>query len=307
MLNRLVDRPALGGKTDASESDSSAGILSGSEKAKKLCSDILEEIGGIKFNVEEISKSLSDEEKGPYQYVFLQECECMNVLVRVMVKTLSELQLGLKGELTMSEQMEQLMESLIFEQIPPRWAKVSFASNRSLLSWLVNLKERCAQLEEWVSDPSSIPKVVDLSKLFNPQSFLNAIKQTACQRQNCELDKLQVITEVTKKTEKAQVEAHSRDGAFVTGLFLEGARWDMNTNSLEESRAKEMFNKMPIINCKAGVVDETSSQKNTYICPTYCTAKRRPNYVFSAQLRTVKYPPSKWTLAGVALILDIGQ
>jgi len=65
---------------------------------------------------------------------------------------------------------------------------------------------------------------------------------------------------------------------------------------------------MPIINCKAVIEDGSNPTvaKGMYICPTYCTTKRRPNYVFSAQLRT-KQPPNKWTLGGVALILDIGQ
>jgi dynein heavy chain len=28
-------------------------------------------------------------------------------------------------------------------------------------------------------------------------------------------------------------------------------------------------------------------------------------YVFEAQMKTTKYPPAKWILAGVALILDV--
>ena len=47
------------------------------------------------------------------------------------------------------------------------------------------------------------------------------------------------------------------------------------------------------------------AEKNVYICPTYCTPGRRPYFVFAAQLRT-KYPPEKWVLAGVAMILDVG-
>jgi dynein heavy chain len=168
----------------------------------------------------------------------------------------------------------------------------------------VSLKERCAQLEEWTSDPVTIPKVVDLSKLFNPQSFLTAIKQLCCQQQMMELDKLVVLTEVTKR-EKSQVDAPAREGAFVTGLYLEGARWDVATNCLEESRPKEMFCPMPVIHCKAGLEEDLKDVKNMYICPTYATTKRRPNYVFSAQLKT-KANPSKWVLAGVAMILDIG-
>jgi len=143
---------------------------------------------------------------------------------------------------------------------------------------------------------------VDVSKLFSPQSFLTAIKQVCCQTQSAELDKLQVFTEVTKRDVK-QIDTAAREGAFVTGMYLEGARWDINANSLEDSKPKEMFTRMPVINCKAAQPER--EDKNIYNCPTYCVPTRRPYFVFSAQLRT-KQPPAKWVLAGVALILDIG-
>ena len=100
----------------------------------------------------------------------------------------------------------------------------------------------------------SLPRaqVVDISKLFNPQSYLTAIKQICCQNQGLELDKLQVFTEVTKKEPK-QIEGPCKDGAYVSGMFLEGARWDMTSNSLEDSKPKEMFTAMPVITCKAGI------------------------------------------------------
>eukprot|EP00747_Dinoflagellata_sp_TGD_P069801 gnl/TRDRNA2_/TRDRNA2_156296_c4_seq1.p1 gnl/TRDRNA2_/TRDRNA2_156296_c4~~gnl/TRDRNA2_/TRDRNA2_156296_c4_seq1.p1 ORF type:complete len:308 (-),score=79.42 gnl/TRDRNA2_/TRDRNA2_156296_c4_seq1:61-885(-) len=272
-------------------------------RAEQLCNDFLDEVREIKFPTEDLSRSMSDEEKGPYQFVFLQECEYMNTLVGEMVRSLFELQLGFKGELTMSPAMEELANCLFMETIPGKWAKHAFASTRPLLSWLSNLKDRCEQLNEWCAEPLTIPKVVDVAKLFNPQSFLTAIKQLCCQQQQLELNKLQVFTEVTKRDVK-QVEGAARDGAFITGTFLEGARWDVNANCLEDSKPKEMFFKMPVINCKAGPVSE-KEEKNIYICPTYCVPTRRPYYVFSAQLRT-KHVPGKWVLGGVALILDIG-
>merc|ERR550514_1697834 len=144
----------------------------------------------------------------------------------------------------MSEQMEQLMGALANESLPHWWIKLGFPSTRPLGSWMVNLKERCAQLDEWIADPCTILKVVDIAKLFNPQSFLTSIKQVCCQQQSLELDKLNVFTEVTKR-EVRQIDSHAREGAFVSGMYLEGARWKVNQNTLEDSKPKEMFVKMP--------------------------------------------------------------
>lgn len=271
--------------------------------AQAICDEILEEVQEKKFATDDVNRSMSDEERGPYQFVFLQECDYMNGLVYEMVRGLQELQLGFKGELTMSETMEDLANSLFAEKLPTWWVKLGFASTRPLKSWRINLQDRCVQLDDWINDPLNIPKVVDISRLFNPQSFLTAIKQLACQMQGLELDKLQVYTDVTKREAK-QVEAASKEGAFVTGMFLEGARWDVTSNSLEDSRPKEMFTQMPVINCKAGLQTD-KVDKNIFMCPTYCVPTRRPYYVFPAQLRT-KAPADKWVLAGVAMILDIG-
>jgi len=275
--------------------------------AEYMCGEVLDEVRDIRFAVEETSRSMSDEEKGPFTFVLLQEAEYTNTLVYEMVRGLGELQMGFNGELTMSEQMEQLANALYLETLPVWWVKLGFPSTRPLRSWLSNLKDRTAQIDEWMADPMNVPKVVDVAKLFNPQSFLTAIKQVCCQTQDTtktvELDKLQVYTEVTKRDVK-QIDRAAPDGNYVTGMYLEGARWDIMSGSLEDSKPKEMFTRMPVVNCKAAS-SQLREDNNIYICPTYCVPTRRPYFVFQAQLRT-KQPPAKWVLAGVALILDIG-
>merc|ERR1719343_830801 len=256
-----------GGGSSGGDDDSGGGQTP-MQIAEGLTAEILEEVQEKKFPTDDISKGLTDEDKGPYQFVFLQECDYMNALIYEMVRGLRELQLGFKGELTMSEVMEDLANALFAEKLPYWWVKLGFPSTRPLKSWRVNLQDRCVQLDDWINDPLNIPKVVDISRLFNPQSFLTAIKQLCCQQQNHELDKLQVFTDVTKRDIK-QVDGHSKEGAFVTGMYLEGARWDMTSMSLEDSKPKEMYVQMPIINCRAGpMLDKVD--RNLYLCPTYC-------------------------------------
>jgi len=70
----------------------------------------------------------------------LQECEVMNVLIKVIVSSLQEIELAFKGELTMTANMETLMDSIFYNNIPATWAKFAFPSSRGLGSWLDNLK-----------------------------------------------------------------------------------------------------------------------------------------------------------------------
>jgi hypothetical protein len=41
-----------------------------------------------------------------------------------------------------------------------------------------------------------------------------------------------------------------RDGAYVHGLFMEGARWDIQQGIITESKLKELFPTMPVVNIR---------------------------------------------------------
>ena len=145
--------------------------------------------------MEDLARGLEGD-VGPYQNVFMQEMEIMNVLVTEIVRSLKELMLGFAGELTMSDGMEALQDALFLDRIPPLWAKRAWPSLMVLSLWLNNFGHRLAQLEDWMGNPTDIPKVTWLSGLVNPQSFLTAISQVAAQKNSWELDKLVTFTEV---------------------------------------------------------------------------------------------------------------
>lgn len=98
-------------------------------------------------------------------------------------------------------------------------------------------------------------------------------------------------------------ELQKREGAFVFGLQVEGARWDPNAG-LEECEPKKQFSVVPVVLVRPVVLQEGKEEKGVYQCPVYKTELRGNTYVFTAQLKT-KHPPTKWTLAGAALILDV--
>jgi len=281
---------------------SGEGALSPDEISAQLCQEILDKFGEKSFDTEEIARSLED--VGPYQNVFMQEMDVSNKLLVEMARSLKELQLGFAGELTMSDAMDSLKAFLFLEKIPNNWAKISWPTLRNLPSWLTDFMSRIIQLEEWQNNPADIPKVTWISGLTNPQSFLTAICQVTAQKNSWELDKLVTWTEVSKRVEISEVEGVSRDGAYITGLYLQGARWDTGAQNLDKSKPKEMFSKMPIINVKALAIDKVDVSQGIYVCPSYKTERRGNTYVFCAQLKT-KYPAGKWVLSGVALIMDV--
>lgn len=118
------------------------------------------------------------------------------------------------------------------------------------------------------------------------------------------MDKLVTWTDVTKKLTIDEVESSLREGAYIIGLQLQGARWDTQSGLLDRSKPKEMFCKMPVISVRGLAADKVDVSQGVYVCPTYKTEQRGPTYVFCAQLKT-KSEQGKWVLAGVAMIMDV--
>jgi len=290
-------------------SGGSGGGVSVQEKIQEFMHRVSDEtqLDSNKLNIDDIASKLAEDQRGPYQNAFLQECEYMNALIGAIVGSLAEIELAFKGELTMTEKMEALMGAIFLNQIPAPWAKIAYPSTRGLGSWLDNLKQRLDQLNLWKEDPTKIPNVTFINRLFNPQSFLTAIMQVYAREKQQELNKLAVQTDVLKKVYWEADLPPCKEGAYVFGFQIEGCRWDNALGQLEESYPKRPFSVMPVVNCRAAQIEAGGGAKkdqNVYNCPVYKTETRGNTYVFTAQLKT-KQPPAKWTLAGVACIFDV--
>ena len=275
---------------------------------------------------------LSERDAGPYVIVALQECTRMNRLLSAVRSSLLELGKGLDGSLNMSDAMEDLADALKINQVPGRnpfhrtsWEKLAWFSEKSLSSWFADVLLRVEQLENWTDD-LSMPKSMWLSGLFNPMAYNTAVMQVTARQKGFALDNMTIETFVTAYRDTAAIQQAPEIGVFIHGMYLEGARWltgedapdpvDVDTvptqGNLVESKLKELLPQMPVMYLRAVVVNavwEPSSvgylrhDPGIYECPVYLTRFRGPTYVFLATLKTID-PVSRWTLGGVALIMQ---
>lgn len=120
-----------------------------------------------------------------------------------------------------------------------------------------------------------------------------------------------------------------QEGAYIHGLYMEGAAWDRAEQKLKDSVPKELFISFPVIHVSAisTVVDTRPGQggagkktydpvalaKTNYFCPVYKYPVRNDKYLITrcwlpAESKnapnTNKLIPSvaKWKLCGVALL-----
>ncbi|XP_076000722.1 dynein axonemal heavy chain 11 isoform X3 [Genypterus blacodes] len=268
------------------------------EKVKTILDEVLEKLPE-EYNMSDITSKTA--ERSPYILVCFQECERMNILISEIRRSLKELDLGLKGELAISSEMEQLQTALFFDNVPDTWTKLAYPSTYGLAIWYNDVLLRCRELDSWTQD-LSLPCVVWLSGLFNPQSFLTAVMQSLARKNGWPLDKVNLTVDVTKKF-KEEFNQPAREGAHVYGLYMEGARWDIQSGVISEARLKELTPAMPVISVRA-VPNDRQDTRNIYECPLYKTKIRGPTYVWTFSLKT-KERSAKWVMAGVALLLSV--
>jgi dynein heavy chain len=280
------------------------------------------------------AKPLLEGEQAPYVVVALQECTRMNTLLEEISRSLEELKKGFNGQLSMSLPMEHMAEALSINQVPGRnpfhkasWEKLAWFSKKPLATWFPDLCARVSLLQEWSSE-MQLPYSLWLPGLFNPAAFLTAVKQVTARREKLPLDHMTVETHVSLLSSADDAASYPEDGAFVHGLFMEGARWAQGdevaeqeptivgttqTNGwLVDSRLKELLPPMPLIYIKAvetqpnwepASVGFIRHDPKIYDCPVFFTTMRGPTYVFLATL-TTKVNAAKWVLLGVALMMQ---
>ncbi|KAJ9460653.1 Dynein-1-beta heavy chain [Diplonema papillatum] len=152
------------------------------------------------------------------------------------------------------------------------------------------------------------PVVFWLSGFYFPQAFLTGTKQNFARKEGLSIDTISFNTILVADGSNL---THPDKGAYVDGLFIEGARWDKNKNSIIESRPKELFTTMP----EVWFQPERSRKKpeNQYICPLYKTLARAgtlsttghsTNFVLPLEIPT-EQPESHWIKRGVACVLAL--
>jgi dynein heavy chain len=290
------------------------------------------EMVGINILLKEVETTEEGLKEGPFNQVVLQECTRMNVLLDEVRRSLVELDKGLKGQLNMSPAMEDLSECMQTAMVPGRnpfhgcnWEGKAWFSMKGLLPWFIDLKKRCTQLAVWTEELNR-PFCLWLPGLFNPTAYITAAMQCTAREDGLALDQMTTETHCSLMHEASEVDHHPHGGGFVEGLFIEGARWpdkdeveevidvagEQTGGYLVESRSKELLPLLPIVYVKAVQTQpqwEPSSvgylrhDPHIYEAPIYITQFRGPTYVELATLATVD-PPSKWTLAAVAVVFQ---
>jgi dynein heavy chain len=252
----------------------------------------------------------------PLNIFLYQEIQRLQNVIAKVKHTLSQIQLGIKGEVVMTDELQECMDALFSASVPTTWALTPGGDEFSWLSttlglWFTSFLARDLQDRTWLN--SAAPPCAWLTGFFNPQGFLTAMKQDVCKKhreQNWALDEVVYHTEVSQFERADQVRSAPAEGVYIHGLFLEGAGYSKATGALEESEPKKLFAPLPVLYVSANtkteeikVKKELFGPKGAYECPCYKYMARGDRYrIFMVNLKTVNQSTAFWGMRGVALL-----
>jgi dynein heavy chain, axonemal len=118
----------------------------------------------------------------------LQEMERFNLLIIIIGKTLEELRAAIKGLAVMSEELDQMYNSILINKVPEKWAEHAYPSLKPLSSWVENLIERIAFIRSWLSKGKI--REFWMPCFFFPQGFLTATLQEYARKFKIPIDEL---------------------------------------------------------------------------------------------------------------------
>ena len=242
-----------------------------------------------------------------------QEAVQLEALWQVVDEDLAVLADAVVGLAVMSDDNERSLEAVRFQKVPPSWLKAGYPSLKSLSGWIDDFVCRWDTLESWIKEGP--PIIYWLSGYFFPQGWITGVLQTHSRMTGIPVDKLGFDVEVCR----SEPTVRPRHGAYIHGLFLQGARWDRRNGAagcLADAMPGELFDKMPPIKLLPVEVKENEqkmdAKKTSYSCPVYKTLERRgvlsttglsTNFIVSLELQmSGGQKEAFWIRRGAAMI-----
>jgi dynein heavy chain len=253
----------------------------------------------------------------PLNIFLFQEVQRLQLAIDKVRQLLKIVLQAIRGEVVVTAEIMDAISSIFDARVPKSWLFSPAGDELSWLSpglgsWFAGLMQRDTQYKTWLRNGR--PSSYWMTGFFNPQGFITAIQQEitrAHKNDNWALDEVVVHAEVSDYRTVDDVKAAPKEGAYVHGLFLDGAAWDNKESTLTESSPKKLFASLPVLlitavqkSTRKSIETGTSyGPYGAYECPVYKYPSRTDRYlIFQVLLTTQQKKPLHWILRGVALL-----
>jgi dynein heavy chain len=283
------------------------------EIINELATDLLKKVPK-NFDIETAAKKHPICYEDSMNTVLQQELLRYNRLISVVRSSLINVGKAIKGEVPLSVELEDVINSLFNNLVPEIWHKRAYPSLKPLASWIIDFLERLTFMQKWIDE--NAPPTFWISGFFFTQSFLTGAKQNYARKYVIAIDFIEFDFITLSDESKYDFKKGPDDGVFIYGMFTEGARWDSEREALNESMPKVLFANMKSVWVLPGKRDDID-YGHSYKCPVYKTQMRRgtlsttghsTNFVLYIYLPMMKeHESAHWTKRGVAMLTGLAD
>lgn len=218
---------------------------------------------------------------------------------------LKDLKKVLYGTGLLTPMIQNISAALLSDSVPSEWTKKWETGPEKPLVWVRELVRRRISLMKWKSavlKSSLFDDPLQLRDLFNPLTFINALRQQTVRKLGTAIDKVLLSSSWDKDPRKLRKVCPLP--CQLSGLLLQGAAFPSGVLREASSDASELT---PAPNICIGFVpegDETDVTDDSLPVPLYLSPSRE-SLLLELHM-PVPSPDEKdrWVLAGVALFLN---
>ncbi|XP_038031862.1 cytoplasmic dynein 2 heavy chain 1 isoform X2 [Anas platyrhynchos] len=145
-------------------------------------------------------------------------------LVQSVHQSLASLSKVIRGTSLLSPEVQKLANALLNQKCPLAWQS-KWEGPEDPLQYLRSLVARALAVQNWVEKSKRqklLSDTLDLSELFHPDTFLNALRQETARVMSCSVDSLKFTASWKGRIQEGKLQVK------ISGLQMEGCSFDGN-------------------------------------------------------------------------------
>ncbi|XP_075054902.1 cytoplasmic dynein 2 heavy chain 1 [Mixophyes fleayi] len=230
-------------------------------------------------------------------FIILEQFNALRLLQSIH-QSLAALSKVIRGTSLLTSEVQGLASALLEQKCPLAWQN-KWEGPEDPLQYLRGLVSRTVAIQNWVEKAEKqtlLSDTLDLSELFHPDTFLNALRQETARTMNCSMDNLRFVASWKGRIHEAKLQVK------ISGLQLEGCSFDGNSLSENEHDSPSVSLVPP---CYMAWISQQStgtySSEECISLPVYTSAER------DRVVTNIDVPcgtsQNRWIQCGAALFL----
>ncbi|XP_044933442.1 cytoplasmic dynein 2 heavy chain 1 isoform X4 [Mustela putorius furo] len=203
-------------------------------------------------------------------FIILEQFNAIR-LVQSIHQSLAALSKVIRGTTLLSSEVQKLASALLNQKCPLAWQS-KWEGPEDPLQYLRGLVARALAIQSWVERAEKqalLSDTLDLSELFHPDTFLNALRQETARAMGCSVDSLKFVASWKGRLREAKLQIK------MGGLLLEGCSFDGSRLSEHHHDSPSVS---PVLPCCVGWIPQGAygpySPDECISLPVYTSAER---------------------------------